>query len=195
MSLIIPEDYVNLTFHFQLPGDSEDMLTSLAFLTDAAVTDSDLDDMAAAVATMCVSFVGGNSALTRIVMQTGAAAPPYLVTERAVEEGFSSGDSFPPNTAALIKKVTLQPGRPGRGRCYIPNILRTRADSAGRWGNSPLVAAQAALDTFFSGAAVASPFAGLVLLHDTSSPVSTPNVITQLIMESTLATQRRRLRP
>lgn len=110
-----------------------------------------------------------------------------------------SQQSLPAQCAVLVRKVTARGGRRGRGRMYIP----WSASAAGfgengtvATGEVPLV--QAAVDVWKNAlSATAGP---LVVLHRPSAPgtmhpttAGLPNLVTSLVVDPLLGTQRRRL--
>lgn len=99
---------------------------------------------------------------------------------------------LPANTAVLVRKITDLGGRAGRGRFYVPGFVETPVSGNGVIDATELGLLQAAADTFY-GNLTAGDF-GLVVLHQPGSPLSTPTPITGLAVDSTVATQRQRLR-
>lgn len=194
--LVIPAGFCQITWHFTQPGDSEDMLTSMGFQLDAGVTATDVEDISAAFASAVATIVAGDQQLTQADFRLGAAEPPYLLIEVPLSGlGFSGSDSLPQNTAGLLKKFSTDAGRAGRGRNYIPSMARTIVDQVGTVSPGAVTACNADLETFRSGPALATPFAGLVILHGAQSPVGAPSDVSSIVLDGKVATQRRRLRP
>lgn len=105
-------------------------------------------------------------------------------------QGGASINSVPPNTAVLVSKHSVDPGRAGRGRMYWPFAANEGdVDEAGQWGVASVNNFQGAIEDFQT--ALTGDDLPLVILHSTSAP---PSLVTQLNTQITLATQRRRLR-
>jgi len=113
--------------------------------------------------------------------------------------GGSSGNFEVPNVALLVHKRSARGGRRGRGRMFIPWILADAdTDQTGGIGATPLAALQTRSNAFRNILIVAGY--QLVLLHSVSGPEVTnpttpgsPNVVTSLVVDPRVSTQRRRL--
>ena len=117
-------------------------------------------------------------------------------------------ENTPPNTAYLVKKTSNLGGRRGRGRIYIPGVDETKVTSDGRLEATKLGQLQTAMDAFEGEVALAG--FPLMILHNpatiwvledgqprrepTADPIPVPTPVLDLIVQSTVATQRRRLR-
>lgn len=114
--------------------------------------------------------------------------------------GALSFEGPPPNTSVLLQKVTALGGRANRGRAFWPGLVsRTDLSESGVISGGPLAAIQADVDSFLAhlatgngGATAETP---MVILHDETSPTTTPTPVIDLVVDSLVATQRRRLRP
>lgn len=106
--------------------------------------------------------------------------------------GTSSNGALPPNCAVLITKNTAAGGRRNKGRLYAPPTIpgENLVDPVGNLFPSDLPAVQGTYDVLFAGFATA----GLtpVLFHQSGD--QEPTEITSLLVNSRLATQRRRMR-
>ncbi len=106
--------------------------------------------------------------------------------------GTAANEPASPNVTWLIRKNTAAGGRTGRGRMYLPGISEPALSGAGVIIPAEITAmndAMAALLLELQNAEL-DP----VVLHAPLSPVTTPIAITSLTVDSTVATQRRRLR-
>jgi hypothetical protein len=102
--------------------------------------------------------------------------------------GTRAGSNSPPsNCSMLVSKRTGIAGRENRGRMYVPPFLLEEA-TIDQAGNFPLTNLNTTAAAFL---AAFSPDLPMVLLH-TSADAPTP--VTQLVVRSRLATQRRRMR-
>lgn len=106
--------------------------------------------------------------------------------------GGDAGEPDSPNVAVLVKKQTALGGRAGRGRWFIPGIRETRVEPGGHINGDYAEDLQAALENFRAG--LITDDLRATLLHGPDSPITEPTEITSFIVDSTAATQRRRLR-
>jgi len=114
-----------------------------------------------------------------------------LATETANVAGSVTEDMCPPNVAALVKKVTNVAGRINQGRFYLAGIREDNVSDAGALTITLLENLQDAVNGFMSDLGADS--VDLVVLHnDALTP--TPTLVTSLIVQELVATQRRRLR-
>lgn len=101
--------------------------------------------------------------------------------------------ALPPNCAILARKSTGRGGRRGRGRLYIPWCTSEgNVDEAGVLTGSARNTINTALAAFLTALGVQT--VPMVLLHSPglTSP-GAPDVVTSLVADSLIATQRRRL--
>lgn len=106
--------------------------------------------------------------------------------------GTASGPSCSPNVALLVRKQTGAGGRSGRGRMYLPCWTEGQVGDAGVIDETARGNVQIQLNAWFQQFAVNGiPW---VVLHGAGAPLTTPTPITALSVDSTAATQRRRLR-
>lgn len=96
----------------------------------------------------------------------------------------------PPNTAALIRFGTGLVGRQYRGRMYLPGVLLDSEVRDDGTINDTVQASILGVMLYLKDLLDTSDYAP-VILH---SGVGTPTTITSINVESTVATQRRRLR-
>jgi hypothetical protein len=195
MSLVIPVGYAQVAYRWSLLGDPEFMISTIGY---GLVTGQPLQVQAQGLADSWLSTMGvaanqsNQYTFKGVVMRVGnATGPPTIVEEPRNVVGGAAGDVvLPQNCSLLVKKFTGAGGRANRGRMYIPptQLYENLVDSRGVLGAPTLASIQASLDSWHA----TSEF---VILHDSTSPVQTPTVITKLNLDSRIATQRRRLRP
>lgn len=106
--------------------------------------------------------------------------------------GGAASTTVSPNTAYLVRKITAQGGRAGRGRMYVPGPNETTVNAAGQVEPATLTAQQGLWDEFYDE--MTSLDVQPVLLHGPEAPLSVPTPITSFQVDSVVATQRRRLR-
>jgi hypothetical protein len=204
MALIIPPGFAQIVFSLSLEGDSELMVTTLGVELDTgsgANVDDIANDMFTAFNVNIMPMLPTTYWLEFVTAYVGQDGPGPLIVEStsARDNGGASGEAVPPNTAWLVRKRTDLAGRRGRGRMYIPGVLEGSVDRVGVVGDTAQGNWQAALDSFYEDltSAVGARYYPPVVLHRSEGagvePAPTP--ITTLVIDSKVATQRRRLRP
>jgi hypothetical protein len=122
---------------------------------------------------------------------------PQEGTGGTVVQGTNAGIATPPqNCALLVQKRTERGGRAGRGRMFWPlfQISETSVSPAGVVGSVEVTGWQDAMDDLLVNLnAVSQP---MHLLHSAPpvGPPLPPDPVTALIVQTTIATQRNRLR-
>lgn len=106
--------------------------------------------------------------------------------------GETSGNAVPPQVAVLIRKNTVQGGRKGQGRFFLPGIPEAGVSSAGVLDQAYVNDIQAAMDAFHES--LADQLMPMLLLHSVEGSSDLPLAVTRLVVQSKVATQRRRLR-
>lgn len=107
--------------------------------------------------------------------------------------------SLPANCACLVHKITARGGRRGRGRMYIPWCCGSgTTNEAGGLDPTDYTAVANVVDVWKND--VATRVGPVVLLHRPSAPGTEhpttpgpPNIVTTYRVDTTVATQRRRL--
>lgn len=193
MTISYPAGAGLLSYRFGLTSDAEVMICTVGL--DIPVLDPDpqgavdskADAFAAAVTPANIStgytFLG-----CRLQMGPSTGGGATYEAPRSVV-GTADPLALPNNCAFLIKKITELGGRRGRGRMYLPPFVIDEADvdQNGMLSGATQASLQALVDDAF-------PLEGLRLFHDdTPSPID-PTVITALLVDRQIATQRRRLR-
>jgi hypothetical protein len=201
MTLVIPTDYINMSFGYAAEGDPELAYTSLGFqCADASdlgqlvlIAQSINDGWQLAMKAMTSTFWAMTGSFATIGTPTG---PPYLHVDLAgTTTGEGNASATPNNCALLVKKSTATPGRPGRGRMYVPGLDANMAFVNGVINGADRVNWQDAIEEFVTIAQLVDGVEGLALFHDETSPVTVPSPIVGLTVATKIATQRRRMRP
>lgn len=186
MPLIIPSGYFEVSFHMSGPRDHVNVCTS-GFQYIGATFETD----AALLSQYWMQALGGEMSNQYIHFLTRfrvAAGTLYEVSESTA--GSKTGAALPPNNTWLVTKITGNPGRRNKGRLFLPPPLEGDVDPAGTISSGIVSDMQDALDAFLAASATADWLP--VILHN-STP-STPANVDSWRAESTIATQRRRLR-
>lgn len=136
-----------------------------------------------------ITLVGGH------VLQGPSGATQRWDAAIAPVVGTSAGGPVPPNTSVLVKKVTGSGGRRNRGRMFVPSPDELQVGSDGALAAAYRTAWQTNIDQLKVGGTIHTAFGFLnepVLFHETGTQTPTP--ITDLTIDTRVATQRRRLR-
>ena len=189
---VIPSGYAQVNFKFNGAGAPTGMECTFGVRNDTP------DDPATVAATIrditetrLLDRIPTALSIASILVKFGPnATGPFADLGVAVTGTGSSGD-VNPNMAMLIRKITNEGGRKGRGRMFWP-VAEDQVAQAGVLKTSPDQVA--AMDTALSDwhdDLVAADLQPVLLHNDSGDP---PTVITAWSTQSTTATQRRRLR-
>lgn len=144
------------------------------------------------LATDAKQFISNELRMLEVEVKFGpnATGPSAVAPVGNAMTGPSAGAT--PNVAWLVRKVTGFGGRTGRGRMYIPGVPEAQVLTNGAVAPTYAGLFSAELEEWRLGMASA----GLIpsLLHAPGSPITTPMPITEFVVDSRVATQRRRLR-
>lgn len=200
MTLVIPPGFGEASIQLRNAGDPEPWYVTFAVdLTEAA---GDFAEAAGIVGTAFVnSFLTQMNEATTLVgvnLRVGQdGSDPLSVYVPVGETGTGSSAKLPQNCALLVRKATARGGRSGKGRMYIPNVLpETAVDNVGVIDSATVTAFQDVADELLTQlTGDPGPSLPMVLLHNNSLTVDpTPTPVTALVVDSLIATQRRRLR-
>jgi len=197
MGLVIPVDYGLVSMCMLISGDSEEMVWTFGVSTSAAAEVAQIPSLCRQSFDDHLSaFTQNDGSLNRVVLKVGPNSTGATYEDTNPVTGSGGTGKLMPNTAVLVKKTTLDGGRKGRGRFYVPAFgsIAGDLDSAGNITGTAPASLQTAFSAFkddIEGDVTIGP-APWVLLHSDST---TPSPIVDLVVESKIATQRRRLRP
>lgn len=130
--------------------------------------------------------------LSGILVKYGPAITGPSAEIVANVPGLGNATAVPPNTSALVGKVTGFGGRAGRGRFYLPGLVEGNVTESGAIEAFYLSALQAVADSTFDNWVTAGYIPAL--LHGANSPIPQPLPVVGLEVSGRVATQRRRLR-
>lgn len=175
----------------EIPGDEGPALCIFGFQWDVLTAPDDVaqsifDDFGAELLPRCTS----NTVLIgcRVVIND-AGTMREGVTSGSVAGGGTTA-SAPPQVSYLFSKRTGIAGPEFRGRMYLPGVNETNVDEAGNLSGSVVTGNQTAADDFL--ALLLANDHPMVLLH--TDPGVPENTVTNLVAQTKVATQRRRLR-
>lgn len=162
-------------------------------LTDPTLVAADVLNAARATGSL-TKHLDSQVVLTAVRVSMGTDGGGDLVYVGQYTEACSGVASAAPlPTAILVHKVTARGGRRGRGRMYIPWFTNgSNISETGVVTGSEVTACNVVLETF--RAALAAGGNPMVLLHgEGRTPLGAPDVVTKLVADSLVGTQRRRL--
>jgi hypothetical protein len=190
---VIPEGFALAAYQFSLALDPEVMVTTIG--TEMGVS-ADWQDRADVLAD---DFIAGFPAANILVgysflgvkLYAGHGAGPTTIYEAPRNiVGTNAGPPMPSNCAFLVRKRTASAGRAHQGRMYFPACLlgEDSVNPNGVMGGAQVAVIQGRID-----AALLGDY--FVILHDELTPGGlAPTPINNLIVDSQIATQRRRMR-
>lgn len=204
MPVIIPDGYCQVTINYRGPlFASGGAATVLGFgLADFSGTVQDVaDEIASAVNEFLVPVISNQVTISEIVVVTEE--------QRGVSglnvTGGVDAETCVPNSAVLASYSTDRRGPRGRGRSYWPGMaFESSTNGFGVMTGLQTAGLQDAIQDFFF--AVLTSLGGasqqVILQHtsddparpDKTPPISPPPQVTNIVVSSRLATQRRRLR-
>lgn len=205
MPLVIPPGYAQISIELRNTGDPEPWYCTYG--THFSLSEVDAVEQASNHAQYFAdswrTFYTTETRVAGAHASIGSDGGNYTVfgPVRTDGEGTSTADKLPQNCSALIRKVTTRPGRAGKGRVFLPNVLAEGSvDNVGVITPTALQNLQAQADTWFATVVDVDNATGpwdpsMVLLHNAGIPGGTdPSPVVTLQADGVIATQRRRLR-
>lgn len=205
MSVEIPEGFGQCSIRYNLSGDIEPMYVTFGFENGPLDTDPTL--VANIIQGHWTDATSIGAAGTRYthwsigpsLVTLGTATGPVTGPGNSVSAGTAgAGNTLPQNCAILTRKQTARGGRRGRGRCYIPcaTFQEGDVDNTGTILPAVVTNLQGRINAFLSLMGVSGY--DVQLLHGEGlggTPPPPPDPVLSWIVQSRIATQRRRLRP
>lgn len=201
--MFIPIGFGSAVHRFSSPAAQGQILWSLGWQWTGDIDQDAVDGYAAAFATSEYLSTAVSNEVTfegvDFIVGTGDPTEPLHIESSASQVGGAGGDMCPINSAILVKKLTGRGGRKGRGRFYSPGVqIDALNNIGGLISDAALTNIQESVDALpvelGEGLVAGGPSAAQpVLLHATEAD-GAPDVLTSLVVQSRLATQRRRLR-
>lgn len=139
-------------------------------------------------------IVDSTATFRRVRVSLGQDGAEDTIADVAISlPGLNSVTSVPPNCALLVHKRTARGGRRGRGRLYIPWAMAgSSVDEAGVINASILTGLQTKATQFLSS--LTTNNVPMVVLHNLGiSTMGPPNLVTSVVCDTRIGTQRRRL--
>lgn len=195
MAIIIPVGYGQASLIVGLSGALSDFVCTIGYLPAETDPAGNAEAIRSAWATTGGGFtanVMGSAYTFRGVSVTEMGLDGPLVGASLIgQTGTGAPENPPPNCAVLVRKNTNRGGRKGRGRMYLPACCVPETNTNNRGviddGNMPGLTSrlQQSLTAMATGGCPA------YLLHEDGSA---GDLITGLVPQALMATQRRRLR-
>lgn len=188
MTVNIPPGYAQAAINFDGPTPSGKAVVLMGYSLGEEGTMAGLASiLAAGMEDSIIPILSFNWTITSISVttDTGYYEEPVQLT------GLSNVSTPPPNVTLLVRKTTGLRGRANRGRNYWPGLL-TETDVFNTGAIDPTKVES--IQTILEGIGEILYTAGYFgcILH--SNPALDPTPITSIVVESKVATQRRRLR-
>lgn len=202
--LYVPDGFGIVRFKYSLSGDPEEMNITIGF---NASTESDVDELAEEFDTLFRATDSLMDATTRLF--TGwsylGANVSFKVDgdwvfgeANTTVNGTSSGETPTVNVAVLVKKRTGLGGRWNRGRLYMPPymIAESQLSKLGIIDSGETDDLNDRWEVFRQAVDSSAVVNTLVLLHypRTADMTPDPTNLTSFLVDTLVATQRRRLR-
>lgn len=196
MPLIIPDGYGQATFHFSLIGSPKSMSWSVGYAysgaADAPGNASQLyDDSVVGGAPYAPSNYLTSYTYDQVTTIVNDGGIFYLGAAGGSVAGSHVGAAAAPNVALLFKKVTGIGGRKNQGRFFTPPLHfgEDQIDALGTIDGSNVTAVNSTYIQYHTAMETANLMP--VVLHSDSTA---PTGIASFTLQTTVATQRRRLR-
>jgi len=197
MGVVIPETFYQAVFRWSLSGDPEEMVSTLGFDYTGAGT---VEDVASDVYNMATATGSITESAAILTDWTFVGTTVYLQGPAGLVVGIHNdpiggvgGGAFSPpnNCAVLVQKRTAIAGQRHRGRFFLPPFTTVEGGitPTGTYTTTEYSAINARVQEFFvqCNSGDYTP----VLLH---SDGGTPTPITAYVLDTQIATQRRRMR-
>lgn len=202
MTIIIPDGFALITYTWQsILFDSGGAATTHGTTTNGLPLPAVAGNWAAAMQEEILPLMTPDVTLVSVTAVTDDLSAEITVGEAG---GSSETTMNAPNVAVLVKEVTASRGRRGRGRMFLPGLaFDSQVTSSGLMASGYVDSLQAAIDSFRLSAQTPDGMEMVVLQRTTPTvnppenptpPLSPPPEVTDLQVQSKVASQRRRLR-
>ena len=201
MTLVIPSGYAQMTAVLRNDGDPEPWAVTWA--VDAGDNPANFTEViGVSIGAFETCWLSSMTAATRLQEVQGrfglVGGDTVTISVPTTSTGSGGADKLPQNCALLVRKETSTPGRKGKGRMYLPNVLNeSTVDNVGVISPAALVGFQEAADDFLealSNDTLPQPTPMVLLHNDAPGGPHPPSLVNRLVADPVIATQRRRLR-
>jgi hypothetical protein len=200
MALIIPGGYGQVIHSLSLVNDPEPMAVTYGVKFDAqapADAQATVQGLHSVFNLSIFDIPHSSYTLQQTEMRYSVAelADPQVAVVVLPIQGRGSAQPLPQNCAVLFHKRSNSTGRRNRGRFFLPGMSEGAVDPAGRLNAGEVLAFSNLGAELLDGVKQTASIAEMVILHsDGVSTAPLPTVVTSIICDPVIATQRRRLR-
>lgn len=202
MSLVIPPGFGQASVEMRNDGDPQPWYVT--FGVDLSDVGGDFQQAALDIATTFGATIGLQLSTTTSVtgcnLLVGQDGSDRLIARANTNiPGETNAAMLPQNCAALYDKLTNLPGRKGRGRFFMPSVLKEASVSEVGVIDGPALAdlqlqATAFLEALADGDNGLVTVTPMVVLHNSGISTPAPTPVVSLQVQNVISTQRRRLR-
>jgi len=198
MGIRVPANHVELIFRMKMLNDNEEMLCTIGAGEEAATGfgQAQADNCKTTWGQFIMPLLANNTTFVGLTARTGPDGSAIVFESPASVVGSYAGSALPPNCSLLVRKRSNQGGRRNRGRMYIPGCPEGVVEPNGDLTAAYLTSFQQQINAWRTALADVSGISELAIFHTTGLglPGLPPTMITSLIADKKIATQRRRLR-
>ncbi len=205
MPVIRPVNYASVVQSLRLVNDAEPMAITFALGPFDGTADMQQKtlDVHAAFGNHLAPRISNQYSLvqTELLMQFDPQpAEPSVFLATPIIACTQENQALPQNTATLVHKRSGTGGARGRGRLYVPGVPEGEVSPTGLMNQTWVNFLQGSFTAWLNELANIVPGAatGMVILHQAGGVVPPsfpgPSLVTSLVIDPIVATQRRRLR-
>ena len=181
-----------LTFVFSGPGIPEGGVSTLGITSADRAIDGDLlNDLVPIIGLLHDSISTTTIVMDHIEMKRGPNETGPTYEAAVANTGGQAGAACPPNVCILVRKQLPNLSAKFSGRLFWPGVSENQVDDAGTISTAALNQYNAAFDTFHGELISAGVDPAVFSNSDLVSPVT---IVSDFIVQSRVATQRRRMR-
>jgi hypothetical protein len=200
MTLQIPVGFAQVIHELRMLGDAEPMAVTYGIQSESPGNTVDVAaaQIGAIFAAQMMPKLSDQLNFFSTTLRRGT------VTGQVGEVGIAAANTngglvgaiCPQNTAYLVKKVTAAAGKRNQGRMYLPGVLEAAVTNIGVLPVSDVrTGLRAALAAWLPALIAGADATQMVILHSLGlSLVPAPTIVTSLVLDDLVSTQRRRLR-
>lgn len=190
----VPDGYADVFYGMAISGDTDLMGVTMAWAVGDIPSEEDLLGHYNRTVALWRQWLHSSITFPLVRASIGTPSGDYTmeIAPDPVQSGANATSPAPNNCAILVAKISTSGGRRNRGRMYIPCPAESQVDGAGVLTTTYRGQWQTAMDDWIEGEALAG-WGSPAILHQTGP--TAPTTVTNLVVRSKIATQRRRLRP
>ncbi len=201
MPLIIPAGYAHVIHSYSLAGDNERMAYTYGVQLEAATGTAGLNSVALTLHTLTYNKLwdlpSSVYALESTEVMTGGTAANPAVVGVHVQRfpGTGTNSHLPQNSSTLVHKRSSFGGRRNRGRLNFIPPAEASVGNNGAIDAASVAGYQSRFSAWLQEMQATAAVVDMVILHSTGISVEPPpSVVTSLVVDPVISTQRKRLR-